>query len=347
MRWYSGILLSLVMLIAGSLSACFNLERVTKVQYINVVSNPPGAWIEKSDAEGRKAIGQTPTILEKRYVTTVKRFKHWNWLWPALFGLCIGGGANMSEEEGGAPLIGVCALGLVTTLIVDIVGEAKSGRELPPMVESIQLSASLDHHLTQSEVLTIPSSTKNIEFNLPPVALSTPAMRPQPAPVVVKPYSNPPVTYPPQKPVTESKPISVTKRFIVAVFDVEDAAKRFPDNILNQLTEYLAAKLTEEAHFRIIPRHQLRARIVEEKKEGYKKCYEESCQIELGKALAAEKSLATKLLQFGNACAISSTLYDLKSEATEKAASIRTDCSENGLMEGMEKIAKQLANKNY
>lgn len=35
-----------------------------------------------------------------------------------------------------------------------------------------------------------------------------------------------------------------------------------------------------------------------------------------------------------------STLFDLKREITEKAASVRTDCTENGLMNGIERIAK-------
>jgi hypothetical protein len=130
---------------------------------------------------------------------------------------------------------------------------------------------------------------------------------------------------------------------ILAVFDVQDASGKIDAKTLNQITEYLAGQVTEVAGYRVIPRNQLRSRITEEKKTGYNKCFDEMCQIELGKALAAQKSLATKLLKIGSACAISSTLYDLKTETTEKAASVRTNCSENGLMDGIEKIAQQLA----
>ena len=46
-------------------------------------------------------------------------------------------------------------------------------------------------------------------------------------------------------------------------------------------------------------------------------------------------------VQIGSNCAISSTLYDLKSETTEKAASVRTECSENALMDGMDQISSR------
>ena len=110
-----------------------------------------------------------------------------------------------------------------------------------------------------------------------------------------------------------------------------------------QLTEFLAAKLTEVAGYRVVPRKTLRERLADTKKEGLSRCYDEACQIELGKAVAAQKSLATKLLQVGGSCAISATLYDLKTETTEKATSVRTDCSVDRLMDGLEQIAQRLA----
>ncbi|MCC6749933.1 MAG: hypothetical protein IT371_19870 [Deltaproteobacteria bacterium] len=149
----------------------------------------------------------------------------------------------------------------------------------------------------------------------------------------------------PSAPAPTPAPIGAprAKPTIVAVFDTEDATGRLDAKTLNQLTEYLAAKVTESGNFRVIPRNQLKTRLSQEKREGYKVCYDESCKIELGRALSAQKSLATKLLKVGASCAISATLYDLKSETAEKAANVRTNCSEDGLMDGMEKIATQLA----
>jgi hypothetical protein len=130
---------------------------------------------------------------------------------------------------------------------------------------------------------------------------------------------------------------------IVAVFNVYDASGRFEKDILDQLTNYLGTALTTSGKFRIIPHDQLRARIAEEKKESYKECVEESCQIELGKVLAAQKSLATQLLKVGNKCALTANLFDLKTETTEKGAMVNTGCSPDELLGAMQQIAEQLS----
>jgi hypothetical protein len=144
-----------------------------------------------------------------------------------------------------------------------------------------------------------------------------------------------PVTAPP--PPSPRRPGAV-----VAVFDVQDASGRLKADLLDQLTEYLAAQIVEVARYRVVPRDQLRSRLLEEKKESYKGCYDESCQIELGKAVAAEESLQTKLLRVGSTCAITATLYDLKSETTDLAGSVDGDCSENVLMGNMRRLAEKL-----
>jgi hypothetical protein len=132
------------------------------------------------------------------------------------------------------------------------------------------------------------------------------------------------------------------QKAVVAVFDVEDPAKRTDPSTLDQLTEYLAVQITAVSGLKVVPRDQLRSRLAGEKATSYKTCYDESCQIELGKAVSAQKTLSTKLLQIGKKCAITSTLYDLKSETTERAASVDTDCSVDALIGGVRQIAQQL-----
>ena len=92
----------------------------------------------------------------------------------------------------------------------------------------------------------------------------------------------------------------------------------------------------------MVPRGQLRSRLAAEKVKSYRKCMDQRCQIELGKAMAAQKSLATKLLKVGKQCALTALLYDLKTEATDRAASVRTGCTEDALLAGVEKVARQL-----
>lgn len=129
---------------------------------------------------------------------------------------------------------------------------------------------------------------------------------------------------------------------VVAVFQIEDGGARRERKVMGQLTEYLAAQLTASGLYRVIPPSRLRAQIAETQAKSYRQCYDQACQIELGKALAAEKTIATKLLRIGNVCALTSTLFDLRTEAPDAAASTRTDCKEASLMDGIDRIVRQL-----
>jgi hypothetical protein len=328
-------------------TGCSRLVAETRVQTIAITTHPSGAWVQESDNQGQRNLGRAPVTVQKEYQVTVRRFHHWHWIWPVLLtGCAIGGMATGAADGDGAGLVAAAGLGCgvpaLATLIANIVGEARSGRVIPGAPpQPVHFTAYLDNHSPQTQTVLVPGELSSLRLDLPRASAFRPVRQARPPrPQVVQPAQLsrlPPTPQPAVTPLRQGP--------IVAVFDVEDAAGRFDDKTLGQLTDYLAAKLTEETRFRVVPRNQLRARLVDEKREGYKKCYDESCQIDLGRAVAAQKSLATKLLQVGRTCAISTTLYDLKSETTEAAASIRTDCSENGLMGGMDSIVRQLARR--
>lgn len=86
-------------------------------------------------------------------------------------------------------------------------------------------------------------------------------------------------------------------------------------------------------------------RLVGEKAGTYKACYDQGCQIELGKAIAAQKTLASKILKVGDKCAITATMFDLRTETAERSASYRVGCAADALMDGMDQIARQLTEK--
>jgi len=130
---------------------------------------------------------------------------------------------------------------------------------------------------------------------------------------------------------------------IVAVFDIHDASRKLDGDVLAQLTIYLGTQLTKSGTFKVIPMNQIRARLLDEKAGTYKKCYDESCQIELGKALSAQKSLATTLIQVGSQCAVTANLFDLKTETAEKGASVETGCLPDELLKAIRDIAQQLS----
>lgn len=131
---------------------------------------------------------------------------------------------------------------------------------------------------------------------------------------------------------------------IVAVMTVEDRSKALKTSQLDQLTEYLASKLVESKKYRVVPREELRQALGDLKRDSYKECIDERCQIELGKAVAAQMSLSTKLIRVGNQCALSATLYDLSTEATAAGASTRTDCTTEKMMDGVDELVSKLVN---
>jgi hypothetical protein len=180
------------------------------------------------------------------------------------------------------------------------------------------------------------------------------AMEDKNRPTSIRAIAPPPVT---DRPVEPPAPVAIASPRpapaagpapVVAVFDLQDGARkgRLPDDSLDQLTDYLAALLTERVGYRVVPRDQLRARLAEQKTESFRQCFDQSCQIELGRALAAEKSLAAKVLHFGSKCAVTAVLYDLRSETTERATTKNlASCRIEDFMKGLEDVVDHLAAK--
>ena len=128
---------------------------------------------------------------------------------------------------------------------------------------------------------------------------------------------------------------------IVAVFEMEDRGSNLDKNVLLNLLEYMAARLTEGG-YQVIPPEEIRSRLDQQKAETYKDCYAKSCQIELGKEIAAQKTFASKILRIGKTCQVTGVLYDLKKGATESAATAEGACEENDLLAAVKKITDKL-----
>ena len=329
------VLCAVVLLTAGG---CSRVVSEARIQTVRVETVPPGLQVEQIDRQGHRIVGASPVNVERRYNVQVKYFQHWNWVWPALFGVCSGVGFGMMGEGGGdEPPPGLiagtlCLLGFLPTFITNTVLAVRSGRVVSTETEPVRFQAYSPGTGWGTQQVTIPGPLSQIKLVPTPgparrVARRPAAPTPKPTPAPARPS--------PAPPPAKARPI-------VAVFEVEDGSGKLSAQVLGQLTDYFAAKLTEVAGYRVIPRRLIRARLVENKAEGYKQCYDEACQIELGRALSAQKSLATKLIQVGSSCALSATLYDLKTETTEKATSVRTNCTEDALMDGMEQIARKL-----
>lgn len=130
---------------------------------------------------------------------------------------------------------------------------------------------------------------------------------------------------------------------IVAVFAIEGRDTRLPPRSLAALTEYLSTRLSSSGAFAVIPNDEVKRRLDEQKSASYKACYDQSCQIEIGKELAAQHSVSTQVARLGGRCVVSSKLFDLKRGTADRAAVSECDCSEAGMMTALQDISAQLA----
>ncbi|MGI6682366.1 MAG: PEGA domain-containing protein [Myxococcota bacterium] len=124
---------------------------------------------------------------------------------------------------------------------------------------------------------------------------------------------------------------------IIAVFDIDSSDTSIDQATMARLNNYMYGRLAS-AGFKLTPQDQVRERVVELKRESHKECYDQSCQIELGKTLSAQKSLASRLIQIGNVCLLQSVIYDLRTETSDKGADGRGPCTVAGIMAGIDQV---------
>jgi len=132
---------------------------------------------------------------------------------------------------------------------------------------------------------------------------------------------------------------------IVAVFPIEAKQVKIRRKTLEVLNVFLPARMAASGAFQIVPRRELADRMRQQKKASYKLCYDQKCQIELGRELAAQKILSTQIMKIGKKCVMTSSLYDLKKAATEHGATFEGKCSEEELMISVKNVVSQLSRK--
>jgi len=140
-----------------------------------------------------------------------------------------------------------------------------------------------------------------------------------------------------------SAALAQSHRPVVAVFDIEDKTSRFDQQAIRQLSDYLRARVAAGGAFQVVPSGQLKERLVEQKKESYKDCYDQQCQIEIGREVAAQKSLATQIVEVGGECALMTTLYDLKRATSDGSATEKSGCGQEALVGAVEKTVAALS----
>jgi hypothetical protein len=129
---------------------------------------------------------------------------------------------------------------------------------------------------------------------------------------------------------------------VVAVFEIENRGSPLTKDELVALTDYLGTKLGERGRYQIIPRQEIRKRLLEQKKASFKKCYDQSCQIEVGREMAAQFTVSASVSRVGKTCIITAAMYDLKKAATYKTGTAKGPCTADDLLTAVETIAEKL-----
>ena len=132
------------------------------------------------------------------------------------------------------------------------------------------------------------------------------------------------------------------KKPIVAVFGIEARDINLKPSVLASLTNYLASKLSESGQYEVVPQDKLAEALAAKKKESYKQCYKQSCQIEIGQELAASKALATQVMKVGTKCTVTANFYDLAKKTSGKASTAKGPCSEDGIQSSIDEVVAKL-----
>jgi hypothetical protein len=137
----------------------------------------------------------------------------------------------------------------------------------------------------------------------------------------------------------------------LAVMEIQDA-QNLGASLVESLTDSLRSLLARSGQFIVIDKSRqaaaLRKLITAQKRESYKACYDNRCQIPLGQALAADSILRTKLTRVGSQYLLIAELVDLEKEAVTSAAQAQvavqpTSGRDDRLLQGVLSIARQLS----
>lgn len=125
-------------------------------------------------------------------------------------------------------------------------------------------------------------------------------------------------------------------RAVVAVFAIEAEGVRLPKQSLRHLHDYLSTRVAATGRFEVVAASEVRRELRRLKAESYEACYDQACQIEIGKEVAAEKSMSVKVLELADGCTTTLNLYDLRKATLESASLARSACDERGILEALD-----------
>jgi hypothetical protein len=338
---------------------------------INVRSRPEGATVTRAGPDGSQELGTAPLVdsIAYQHETVTET--------PSTGGLLIGGGVSVAAAIGAfvagggsgdscafddfscvdeGPDIALFLLGgtlmyfgvqdLIIALFYGLSGaQVKANRAVDaPMVT---YTASMPGKPPVSTKIKVPDSS--IADLIVDGSAAQPVLAAPPPPPPPPPVAGPPVAPPPAAPPPPAGLRADAKKWVIAVMDVEDINAKSKNSIDKGLVRNLGDQLRifiAQTGVKTIDRsaqeRALQDVIDQAKSASYKACYDDSCQIELGKALAASHILRSRITRFGSRCVLNAELIDLRAEVTIKASSARGGCAAEGFLNMSEEVANNL-----
>lgn len=113
-------------------------------------------------------------------------------------------------------------------------------------------------------------------------------------------------------------------------------------HIVDTLDALLFLELTSTGRFRFVPRRDIEAANRKVKAESLGDCVDAQCNLEIGRALAAERVLAPRLFASDGGCVVALTSFDLRTETGDWAATVKSPCDDASLREAARKLASRL-----
>jgi len=308
----------------------------SRTHEVEVKAAPPEAEIWLRNQAGMRVVGKGEATVEQSYT------KHWDgpnyWLFLVPGVLTAAGvpmfvsGLENTNDSGMAFGGAVCLVGALLTGILFAIGVLGQDKKTWTEGQWGTVGARAPGYQESSAKISLESDEMFLELTRLPGGEPTEDPAGKPARMLA----------PDLAPTPKPKPRKKRRASILAVFAIEDPNRQFKQSMLDQLTDYLETVLTQSGAYKVVPRAQLRRRLVGKKKGSYRQCFDQACQIELGKAVSAQMTLSAKLLRVGGKCALIARIYDLRTETAVKAASTRTRCAADALMLAVDKLAGQL-----
>ena len=139
---------------------------------------------------------------------------------------------------------------------------------------------------------------------------------------------------------------------LLAVMDIQDRTGALSAEVIDNLTEYLRGLLAESGKYTVIDRSRqakaIKDVLQKERKETHKACYERSCQVPVGRILAADQVLVTTFMKVGSQFMLKAEILRLDTEASSGGATARGDFDpkqglEDRVIEALDTVAGKIA----